>query len=122
MSPHTCKFRALLRMGLTSQNCWAEREGFEPSVPLGLALAEFGSSLVNYSARLKFPVVETVEKFPPVFGSASASLSSPLRIPRLDARNPEPSFRVRRLSGIARIDSPPVPKEEEIHEHNGGDS
>jgi hypothetical protein len=38
----------------------AERGGFEPSVPLGLALAEFGPSLAHYSARIKASVLERI--------------------------------------------------------------
>jgi hypothetical protein len=38
----------------------AERVGFEPPVPLGLAWAEFGPSVAHYSAQIKASVLERI--------------------------------------------------------------
>jgi hypothetical protein len=43
-----------------TEDSLAERVGFEPPVPLGLAWAEFGPSLAHYSARIKASVLERI--------------------------------------------------------------
>jgi hypothetical protein len=58
--PRRRVFRLSLAELQTEKDSMAERVGFEPPVPLGLAWAEFGPSLAHYSARIKASVLERI--------------------------------------------------------------
>ena len=62
----------------------AERGGFEPSVPLEVALAEFGPSLAHYSARIKASMLGE-DLF--AWGSALLRISPVPFVRQADARN-----------------------------------
>jgi hypothetical protein len=98
--PHTRAISPIREVNPQRRDSVAERGGFEPSVPLELALAEFGPRLAHCSARITASVLERICS--PGVRLCLGFLQFPSS--QADARNPVTSNTTRRFG--VRI-SPP---------------